>query len=100
MSEPTIGQPYPLVNHPYQASGGHCVACDRMLGPKEQAIKGYASGLELGLCSSCAAFVNVQSKSGLEADGYIWDGVIGVQPDNYDAPQELHLEVTDQDVPL
>lgn len=42
----------------YRVSAGHCEACDKELSESEMRIKGWNSGVELGLCRKCASFVN------------------------------------------
>lgn len=39
-------------------SSSKCDACGKVLEESEFGIRGYASGLELGLCRRCAAHVN------------------------------------------
>lgn len=39
-------------------SAGRCEACDKILDESEMKIKGWNSGVELGLCRKCASFVN------------------------------------------
>jgi len=43
---------------PPAMAGGRCDACPKILEEDECAIRGYASGEELGLCRKCASFVN------------------------------------------
>ena len=37
-----------------------CDACNKVLEDTEKAIRGYASGEELGLCRKCASYVNTR----------------------------------------
>lgn len=39
-------------------SAGKCEACDKTLDESEMRIRGWNSGVELGLCRKCASFVN------------------------------------------
>lgn len=41
-----------------RVAAGKCEACDRTLQDSEMRIKGWNSGVELGLCRKCANFVN------------------------------------------
>lgn len=41
-----------------RVAAGRCEACDRTLQDSEMRIKGWNSGVELGLCRKCANFVN------------------------------------------
>lgn len=39
-------------------TGSRCDACGKVLEESESNIKGYATGVELGLCRKCASHVN------------------------------------------
>ena len=43
---------------PKGCTGGRCDACNKIIEEVETAIRGYATGEELGLCRKCASFVN------------------------------------------
>ena len=43
---------------PVPCTGGKCDACNKIIEEIETAIRGYATGNELGLCRKCASFVN------------------------------------------
>lgn len=49
-------------------SGGVCVACNRVLELPAMMRKGYASGVELGLCSGCAFYVKPKQRRTEEVD--------------------------------
>lgn len=46
------------LNLPHPVAGSCCDACGKVLEESESAIRGYASGKELGLCRKCASHVN------------------------------------------
>ena len=43
---------------PIPLTVGRCDACNKIIEELETAIRGYATGEELGLCRKCASFVN------------------------------------------
>lgn len=49
-------------------SGGVCAACNKVLDLPAMMRKGYASGVELGLCSYCASFVRPKQRRTEEVD--------------------------------